>query len=425
MSIKNGRLLTRSEQKKKDKLDNIFLCVTSLIASVGMTLSFFTIERLCKPKLTKSPYNGNKISIDDKELSEKIKEVKEVLEQEIGSDEINAYINDQMSDEEKKNLLLMYAIYENPYFSNSDLVQLEGYLQYLKDNPYINYEFVYKLFRSSMLLKEINLKDDSGSYLPHLNIIKLNYNSALAHECFHLEDIYLQNHINTVRPDYDFQDWFVEGFSEVLSSEYVDHESVSYPVQCAAIRIFTEFLGSDKMLEVRSKGDFEIFVNAMVEKGIDKQELLDLLDVLNKYTKEYKRDCKTPEEKEEQKSNCISLAAIICDKFALMYNKIYDTPEKISPTFVYNLTNLKNQTSHDFNKFHYFLFNKMILENEPLPYMLDVLVEDEFGNPTKIIRREYFKEFIFDYYTSNSGVITYYDQYKLQNFLLEENKKIK
>lgn len=422
MSIKNGRLLTRCEQKKKDKLDNIFLCVTSLIASVGMTFCFFTLERLSKPKLTKSPYNGNKISIDDKELSEKIKEVKEVLEQELGSDAINAYINDQMSDEEKKNLLLMYAIYENPYFSNSDLVQLEGYLQYLKDNPYINYEFVYKLFRSSMLLKEINLKDAAGIYLPHLNIIKLNDNSALAHECFHLEDIYLQNHINTVRPDYDFQDWFVEGFAEVLSSEYVDHGIDSYPVQCAAIRIFTEFLGSDKMLEVRSKGDFEIFVNAMVEKGIDKQELLDLLDVLNKYSKEYKRYCKTPEEEEEQKSNCTSLAAIICEKFALMYNKIYNEPTLVSPIFIYNLEHLKNQESHDFNKFNYFLFNKKILKNEPYPYMLDIWVENEFGDPTIIIKREYRKTVIYDYYKNGAGHSNSYEQDTLQSFLLEENK---
>lgn len=420
----------KEDKKNINKLERKRKIIKKLIISlniVNMLIAGYNLERKVSPILTPSPYDGNEIDIDLDKLDKEVIKVSKVIEQSMSEEEIIKYVENNMSMDEKKNRLLLSALYKNPYYNKNDQVQFAGYLQYLSDNPYIDYETVYKKFKSSILLKNVSLQNASGNYSSMYNIIKLDDYSSFGHEGFHLEDMYLHNYMNDKTDGYDFQDWFVEGFAEVLSSEYIDFENTTYPVECAAIRIFTEFLGSDKMLEVRSKGNFEIFVDAMVEKGVDKQELLDLLDVLNKYTKEYKRDCKNTEEIEEQKNNCDYLVHIIFEKFVSIYNEIYDTPEKVSPIFVYNLDKIINQETQYFNEFNYFLFNKRMLEKEPYPY--EIITFPEAGSTEYLIvitdKSEYHQDEIYNYRNNKLQSISFYSQEEIQKFLLEENKKIK
>lgn len=337
----------------------------SLVLSAQIIVTGYVTLNLMKPILTPSPYNGNSISINSDELKDKIRNIGKILEPQLSYSYIDEQIN-SMTDDQKKALLLLDAIYQNSDYTEEDLKGLRGYTQYLLDNKYINYENIYKIIKSSKLEKDVDLPNGiAGQYWRFFNKIELESYDSLQHEFFHLE-----NHANHLLGFYSnyynntYQSWFEEGFSEVLAFEYTDKKCNSYPVSCCAIRLFTEFVGPDKMFETRSDGDLSILVDALINKGVEKSDVEELFDLLNEHNSIYKKVCEDEEQYSDKINMLSSLSNQISNKFITIYNQIYNTPDIVSPIFIKTLIDINENKISNIN---YYLFNNNYKKQYPYP----------------------------------------------------------
>ena len=397
----------KNEKKLKEKVNNnkntkklnliqkaaIAYTICGIISSCGM------IYNLAKPKLVKSPFDGNSIVITQDDLDLEIKDVYNVLYPNLTENDIQKILNNK-SEKEKKDLLLFSSLLENKEFDNEDIKYLKGYLKYLNDNNYVNYEKTYKLIKSAYLSKNQKLYNARGNYNPRINKIKLEDKTALPHEFFHLEDMYINNSEKDIFNTE--QNWFMEGTAEVLSCEYITNDNTSYPVQCSAIRCLAELLGSDKILEARSKGDFDIITDALEEKGISRKESEELFSLLEQHLKYYKMPNLTSSE-----INAIyNISIEISNRLLKIYMQIRNTTI-ISPIYEYNLKNIINNDVEDYNAFNYYLFNKEKQDNQ----LINRKAIDENG---KIVYEEYYDDYKIRYKDNDKQEkITYeYDQNK-------------
>ena len=369
------------------------------VLSLGIVANIILLGIIQRPVLVKSPFDGNSIVITQDDLDLEIKDVYNVLYPNLTENDIQKILNNK-SEKEKKDLLLFSSLLENKDFDNEDIKYLQGYLKYLNDNNYVNYEKTYKLIKSAYLSKNQKLYNARGNYNPKINKIKLEDKTALPHEFFHLEDMYINNSEKDIFNTE--QNWFMEGTAEVLSCEYITNDNNSYPVQCSAIRCLAELLGSDKILEARSKGDFDIITDALEEKGISRKESEELFSLLEQHLKYYKMPNLTSSE-----INAIyNISIEISNRLLKIYMQIRNTTI-ISPIYEYNLKNIINNDLEDYNAFNYYLFNKEKQDNQ----LINRKAIDENG---KIVCEEYYDDYKIRYKDNDKQEkITYeYDQNK-------------
>ncbi|MEE0700286.1 MAG: hypothetical protein U0M66_06880 [Bacilli bacterium] len=343
------------KKKNGDKIEKILVRVNSISLAIFISLSGYSFLRSIKPVLASSPYDGNNIKIEEDELNIKLSEVIGVLEPETSTGDVYKKI-DNMSEEQKKAVLLLHSVYSNYSYNNEDLRKLKGYTQYLLDNKYVNYERIYQIIKSSKLKKNVDLPPGIvGIYSPNYNTIKLESYDSLSHEFFHLE-----NKANFIFCNWSngyagkYQRWFEEGFTEILAFEYTDNMCSSYPVSCDAIRLFTEFVGFDKMLETRSKGDLNLLVSALVQKGVAKTDVDELFNMLNEQVSLYLDFCESNDENLEVEEKLTDYAKQISNKFAVLCTQIYGPEDLIPPIVIKTLSDL---ASNRVSKNYYYLFN--------------------------------------------------------------------
>lgn len=342
------------ENKKKGKKIKIFLLAMGIVAAG--TGSLFLGDRLIKPHLMPSPFNGSEINIDVDELNESAAAVYEVVKPQMNTAEIEKYVKENLSNDEKKGVLLLSALHQNPFVNDEELRAFAGFIQYANDNKYLDYERIYKSFLNLWVFKNQNLDGPVGTYSSLFNIVRLEELSALYHELFHAEE-----HVNNYTYNNEVQLWFSEGFSEVLCYEYVLHQQQGYSVECAAIRIITELVGADKMLEARGKQSVEIVVNALLEKGVDKSTITQLFTALNDYN--FKNNSNNQANDDEAIQEVI---AKISNLLIMVYNQVYNTPEVVSPTFIYNLDLLNKRILINLEEVNYYLFNSALKKRYPI-----------------------------------------------------------
>lgn len=399
--------MTYEEYLKKKRKKKILKCLKSFFLSINILINIECVDRLFGYNLVNSPYDGNRIDISDYELNKNLIKITGVLDDQLSYDEIKKKIENNMTIDEKKNSLLLYALYENKTFDEQDIKNIAGYINYLNDNKYINYELTYKILRSSKLIKNVNLGNDlSGVYLDTLNIITISDDNALGHELFHNEDIYIWKNRLSAKSIYL---WFVEGFAEVLNQEYMDSNSNSYPVFCSAIRIFTEMIGKDNMLKIRTTGEFNILLEFFKEKNIDENNLIILFDDLDK--------CLLMNKKNE---NTDELRLKICAEFINLYNDLYNYPEYINPTFIQNLNNIESDYSNKLNTFKYYLFNSEKISYYKKPQKDLIMTDDLNCNINcKVIYNDKFISFVDENKKEINRV--YYTQDSLNKYIMKTN----
>ena len=349
-------ILKNKINKFETKIEDNALKIISFIAIFGMlSVSVDVVFPLLKKskKLVKSPYDGNSIVMT---LDKQYKEIKKIynLLYPLADEETIKKEFEEMSLKQKKDYLLFSALLKNNDYDKEDIRFLSGYLGYLEDNNFTNYDEIYKIIRTSDLEKNVDIQKNNvtGNYDVLNNKINLQDYKALPHEFFHLEDAYLHNCYNP--KDYEYQDWFVEGFDEVLSCEYMTKKNTSYPVECAAIRSFTEILGYNKMLEVRSTGDFSIFVDALTQKGANIADVNKLLKLLNEHIRN---------EKDEDFVNFLNSEEIkkqIYQKFIIIYKQTHKGDNSVTPIFVHNIESILDSDLENYNEFNNYLFNSKL-----------------------------------------------------------------
>lgn len=344
------------KENKNGKRLKLFLMATSIIAIGAGAL--FAGDRIVKPRLMPSPFDGNQINLDVNELNERVVAVYEVIKPQMSTDEIKKYVAEHLSQDEKKNALLLYALQENPFVSNEEERAFAGFIQYANDNKHLDYERIYRTFRTVWILKSQSLSGATeAEYSPLFNIIRIEELSALYHELFHLED-----HGN-YKYNGEVQDWFIEGYTEVLKSEYVGIPSNAYSAESSVIRIITEIIGRENMFMARGSKGFDVVVNALLEKGVEKKTLDELLYNLNEYSRKntaylkYDDVSKTEIEEHLRKTS---------DLLVEVYNQVYNYPEVVNPRFVYNLELFNKKQTLDLKKVNYYLFNGALLNRYPV-----------------------------------------------------------
>lgn len=333
----------------------LFLTLSIQITSIGIVNIVFNIFNNRK-RLVRSPYDGNTIIINEETEELKIKKVINALNKQFTKDEINQYY-DKLKEDEKRNYLLMSAIISNPFYNDEDLKNIEGYLNYLNDNPYIDYETIYKLLKSSIIKESKKIDGASAMYYSDKNLILYSDSSSILHEIFHLENKYLMLH----EYDEDFQDWFNEASSEVLAGEYQNNKSYTYSCECAALRLVTNLIGSDCILKARSIGDFSVITNNLINKGAKEDTINKTFELLNQHVTLTKKIgySNNQEEKDEIKDVQKELRKSISDNIVKMYLEIngYDT-KYVNPLFLRELNDLIFENKVDYFDFSVYLFNR-------------------------------------------------------------------
>ncbi len=268
--------------------------------------------------------------------------------------------------DEKKAYALYYALLENQYLTKEEKEKLNGFIQYFIDNKYLDYEHVYqKLSSFSINPDNANLFGNEqlsgGVYDPNNNSITFTSlegrNYALSHEIGHAED--------GMGPYSDFS-WYLEGLTALLDYEYNDKLPFSYGEEVTFCRILCELVGSDVLFETRAKGNINILINAFINKGFERQEIINLFNLFNKFSIEKEKENIS---NEKENTSLTELKIAIIQTLKNMYLKINENKKYVSPIFYqYIVCIAESSTEYNFDEFIFgkYYFNSLKKDKTPV-----------------------------------------------------------
>lgn len=178
-----------------------------------------------------------------------------------------------------KSLLLLQAIADNPNLTNQERDVFYRYFSYFKDNPYLNYQDLYKRLKAVDVHdydeKEDRYIEGAAGYYLHLPlneiVIQQHYDDAqdmliLGHEGFHAT--------NSGDSLFPLPKALLEGMNELITLEYFSRYPMddlnSYLQFVTISRMMCELVGADTMLEAFTKNDYWIVYDALLK--IDPEE---------------------------------------------------------------------------------------------------------------------------------------------------------
>ena len=372
MKLYSNKKSLYDKEKAKSKMLSLALAFSVFVGSANvLNLSNCVFQK-------SNPFDGQSISSSDFISNYKASKSMSFIKDENFKDAINSIKNSGM--DQKKAYLLYYALLSNDYLTAEEKKNLSGYIQYFIDNKYLDYEYVYfKLSWLGIDPNDISLLDDSiaGTYTRESNTITFadedNRDYAISHEIFHAEDKTVNNGNNT---------WFTEGLTDLLSYEY-NNSKISYDVEVNFCRILCEFVGADVLFETRAKGDINILINALINKGLEKNEVDELFKLINDYRWERK--------KENPDFNSIKIGLLTELQFACL--KIFENQDYISPMLYQHILYIYQLDSQSSKKY-YFNSNKV---NE-IPTVISSTIEYSKENePNEVIKEEIEKEYHSNY----------------------------
>ncbi len=174
--------------------------------------------------------------------------------------------------------LLMEAFNLNPYLEEGDRQIAQSLRQYIKENPYFNYEKCYDDFSSFELITTNVTKGNIGGInnSERITIYGLNqleykeYVDKLEHELIHYTGNLDNGFLN-------------EGMTTLICSEYMDdfELAANYYDQVLGTKILCELITPEKMLEAYSKEDMGIIEEELAK--INPEKYRELLNVMDEY----------------------------------------------------------------------------------------------------------------------------------------------
>ncbi len=188
-----------------------------------------------------------------------------IKEEDISDDIIKNLENElsiQVEDDEKDELLLLNAVYENDKLSSNEKNLFYGFYSVINDIQCIDRERAYKSL-SRVSINYNNLDDESNSVKGDYNhnTGKINIyidpqndkdNCVLLHEGLHC----LFNNDKTC----NLPRAFSEGMTELINNEYFAEDpyyiTTYYPYEISYVKMLCELVGKDLVLDVYSNGNF-------------------------------------------------------------------------------------------------------------------------------------------------------------------------
>lgn len=178
--------------------------------------------------------------------------------------------------------LLLSSFEENDSLSEEDLQVAQSLYDYLSNNPYLDYKYLYEKFATIGImhtdydggnLAGMYIEDNESIIIYDSNRIDSKY--TLLHELIHVT-----GDLDNIMLD--------EGMTELLCGEYFnDGNTKTYSNHVLITKIFCELIGPDKMLEAYSKRNMSIIKNELLKIDSNKQNYYDLINTLNSYALTY------------------------------------------------------------------------------------------------------------------------------------------
>lgn len=174
--------------------------------------------------------------------------------------------------------LIMESFQLNPFFDERDIRVAQGLKQYIKENPYFDYERCYETFSS---IQVIHVNEKNGNVAASSNSHEITiynnesysdeeYRLCLSHELVHQTGS-LENRM------------LREGMTTLIVEEYLNdfQQSNGYYDQVLVTKIFCDLISPEKMMEAYSRNDMGIIETELLKLNpnlLDYQKLMKLLE---------------------------------------------------------------------------------------------------------------------------------------------------
>lgn len=260
---------------KGTKLFNsIMISISAVLVALLIYMNFFMYSPKERDLNDDNIFNGNSLVVSDEEVNEIIQRLECELGVDINSENIDEY-------------LLLNAVLENECLSEKEKDVFYGFIDMIKDNPYIDKEQAYRSLLNVDVLYKCRPfgydKTIQGVYINDLESIGIfeedEDNLILKHEGTHC---IFSSAVTENLPDY-----FSEGMSELLVNEYFSEkpfmELRNYSFEIAAVKMLCEVTSPEVVLEAFSKGDMNIIIEDMtkITKSYDDSKIaVDMLEKL-------------------------------------------------------------------------------------------------------------------------------------------------
>ena len=198
----------------------------------------------------------------------------------------------KIEDEYKDEYALLYAVLENDCLTDAEKKVFYGFIDIIKDNPYIDREEAYRSLRNVDVLYKCRPyyfdKTVQGAYSHERESIgifeKDENNLILKHEGIHA--IFCND--KTV----NLPKYFKEGMTELLVNEYFENkpfiELANYPFEIVGVKMLCEVSSPDAVLKAFSTGDMDVIAQDMATVTGDIETARKALSAFEKvYLKHY------------------------------------------------------------------------------------------------------------------------------------------
>lgn len=345
-SEKEEVLDKNNDNQRKKEITKRVVCV---LMACGITFSGIHFLTSTNYEVEKSnPFDGNKANFSDPDVINKLNESVYFLKDE-SLQATKEFIKNSNMDE-KKAYLLYYALISNDSLTEKEKKDLSPYIQYFIDNKDLNYEYVYdKLNSFCVKPNDPSLLEEgiAGFYTEDDNSFTFATNEernyALSHESLHSE---------AMKGDsitYDEYAWFIEGLTCAINYEYFNEPVDGTDMKTVFIRTLCELIEPSILLKTRNTSDINILINALINKGLNEEEINELFTAFNDYN--------WADEEDPSEINPIKVRII--SKLKDIYLKIYKDGDNVKPMFLQYLIYIADYGSSIIDKKYYFNTTKV------------------------------------------------------------------
>ncbi len=254
-------------------------------------------------------------------------------EHDIDISNIGAYYNYMLvitkieltQDVDTQNARMLYeCLLSKDCLSNKEKIELAKYIQYFIDNKYLDVKKVHKKLHSFTVTDNDPTLIDEGLGATYnednsITFADESYREVLlSHELHHT--------IENEKLDYIDYAWFCEGFTCLVTAEYFNAIG-SENAKTFFVRALADFVGTDILFQVSAKGDINILVSALLDRGISESDINKLFGMFKKYNDDETFNPHTPiETKVEIAEFIVDLYCSYCaDNYFELPDSLYQT----------------------------------------------------------------------------------------------------
>ena len=164
--------------------------------------------------------------------------------------------------------MLLNAIKDNPYANKQEKEVMYNYIDFINDNPYLDYEKVYYNlvsldFDRTYFPFSKGHKNDDGTYTS-----AIYYDDTIYYYTNPTESTIINQVAYAIFDTKTFPTAYEKGFAEIIENEYFTTEEdvyySTYDKNVAVTKITMDLIGKDKFLEAVSKDDISLIKDTLI-----------------------------------------------------------------------------------------------------------------------------------------------------------------